>query len=218
MELMLKDSPSGLKSLNLAKAALIAIHLQHDVLDADGAFGPIFAAQAAKDGLVERTRHVVATARENAIPVIYVNVAYTPDYREVVKNNALFNTAVRKNAFVRGSRGAQVVDRLAPEPDDFKIEHTRISAFYGTDLAGILRGLEVDTVIVLGIATNMAVEHTVRDAAQLGFSVVLVEDCCCSSSQEYHDAALLTLRVVSTAVIRANELVPLISDKRSSGK
>ena len=53
----------------------------------------------------------------------------------------------------------------------------RYSAFFGTPLDTLLRSGGVKTVVVTGVATNVCVESTARDAHQLDYCVVLPTDC-----------------------------------------
>jgi len=62
--------------------------------------------------------------------------------------------------------------------------------FNGTSLDGLLRNLEVTDVIVAGVWTNMVVEHTVRDAADHGYRVVLAADATSSLSADWQTAAV----------------------------
>jgi nicotinamidase-related amidase len=90
------------------------------------------------------------------------------------------------------------------------VDHSRSSAFFGSDLLTILIGPGIDTVALSGIATNVAVDHTARDAMQLGFRTLLIEDCCFSSDPEHHKAALVTLRVLCSGVITSREFAHLL--------
>lgn len=203
MDLILKNRSGAAAGLVPARTALLAVHWQNDVIAPDGAFGPIFGRRVAALGLVERAARVFAAARAAGVTLVYVNVAYAPGHGEVVQNNALFRTSVERHAFVRGSWGAQVVGALAPQPGDLVVEHGRISAFHGNGLDTLLVGRRIDTVVVAGMATNVAVDHTVRDAVQAGYTTLLLEDCCCSSDDAFHAAALLTLRALASEVLGA---------------
>lgn len=66
----------------------------------------------------------------------------------------------------------------------------RMSAFNGTSLDIMLRNLGVTHVVVVGVWTNMAVEHTVRDAADLGYAVTIVSDATSSINEDWQRAAL----------------------------
>ena len=61
------------------------------------------------------------------------------------------------------------------------------SAFGGTDLEKVLRESDIETVVIVGIATNFGVESTARAAASLGFAVVLPEDATTSLSADAHN-------------------------------
>ena len=61
--------------------------------------------------------------------------------------------------------GAAIVDGLDPREDELVLDRVRMSACSGTSLDVMLRNLGVTDVVVVGVWTNMAVEHTVRDAA-----------------------------------------------------
>lgn len=209
MEKILKNRLSQLGRFEPRRTALLGIHWQNDLVRPEGAFGPIFANRVKELALVERMVKVYDAARRCGTKVVHANVAFYPGHPEVVPNNALFRTGIANNAFVRGTRGAAVVDELLPQPGDFVVEHSRISAFYGNDLQILLKSIDCKAVFVTGVATNVAVDHTVRDAVQFGYDTILLEDCCCSSDQAFHDAALLTLRALASHVLVGEEFIAL---------
>ena len=94
------------------------------------------------------------------------------------------------DTFKLNSWGAQIVDELAPKTGDVVLDRTRMSVFNGTGIDNMLRNLGVETLIVVGAWTNMAVEHTARDAADHGYRVTLVEDATSSLNAEWQHAAV----------------------------
>src|SRR5205823_4031086 len=66
------------------------------------------------------------------------------------------------------------------------------------------------------VFVNVAVDHTTRDAAQYGYRTVLIEDCCCSSDPAYHDAALKSLRIIATNVVKADEFMAELTGAKQS--
>lgn len=206
MKVFLDHRLSGLERMNPDQTAILAIHWQADVVEPQGAMG-IFHESVKRLGLIDKTATVIAAGRKFKMPIVYVNVCYQPGYPELIRNNGLFNTVPKMGCLIRGTPGAQVVARLAPQPGDYVLEHTRISSFFGTDLDTILRSLQVRTIICTGIATNVAVDHTIRDAVQHGYDAILLQDCCYSSTAEYHEAALKTLQVLATQVTNSQEFL-----------
>ena len=74
--------------------------------------------------------------------------------------------------------------------DDYFIRKRRYSCFFGTELEILLKGLDADTLILIGGHTDVCVHYTFVDAHQHDYFCRVVEDCVAGSSQEAHDAAL----------------------------
>jgi nicotinamidase-related amidase len=208
MEHLLQNRVRVLAPLEPRRTAILAIHWQVDVVGATGAFGMMFAKTVSSTGIVPRVAALLQAGRDAGALIVYVNVVYAPGHKGVVRNNGLFNAAVaQKDAFVVGTPGAAVIEELTPQVNDLVVQHSRISSFHGSDLLNMLIGHGIDTVALTGVATNVAVDHTARDAVQYGFRTLLVEDCCCTADPAYHEAAMMTLRVLSTRVLTAQELI-----------
>lgn len=79
-------------------------------------------------------------------------------------------------------------------PPAYVVDKRRFSAFSAPDLAAVLNGHGVDTLVVTGAETDMCVLATVIDAIDRGYRLVLVEDAVCSSSDAGHEAVLAIFR------------------------
>jgi nicotinamidase-related amidase len=89
-----------------------------------------------------------------------------------------------------GSWGAEALEGLEALEGEPVLLRNRMSGFNGTGLDLLLRNLGVTTVVVAGVWTNMAVEHTLRDAADHGYRPVIVTDATSSINADWHGAAL----------------------------
>jgi len=103
---------------------------------------------------------------------------------------------------------AEIVPELGPEPGDLVITKRQWGAFYGTELDLQLRRRGVDTILLVGISTNVGVESTARDAYERGYDQVFVEDAMTARSPDDHVHTLRTVfsrigRVRSTAEVLA---------------
>ena len=67
------------------------------------------------------------------------------------------------------------------------------SVFSSTDIGQLLKNLDVDTLVVVGGATDMCVLTSSLDAADRGYNVVVAEDCTCTFSHRNHVQALSIL-------------------------
>jgi ureidoacrylate peracid hydrolase len=97
--------------------------------------------------------------------------------------------------------------RVRPKPDEVIVTKHRYGAFEGSDLDLVLRSQGVRTVIMTGIATNVCVETTARQAFLRDYYVVFVSDCTATYSQLQHDAALFNIDQFFGQVVTSQEIM-----------
>ena len=90
----------------------------------------------------------------------------------------------------RGTFEHEVIADLAPAAGELVIDKNTSSVFNSTGLEWLLRNMEIETLVVAGMATDMCVETTARDAADRGFNVIVVEDATATFFEHHHHAAL----------------------------
>ena len=83
-----------------------------------------------------------------------------------------------------------MIESLAPAAGELVIDKNTSSALNSTGIEGLLRNMEVETVVLVGMATDMCVETTARDAADRGLNVIVVEDATATFFEHHHRAAL----------------------------
>ncbi|WP_114558428.1 isochorismatase family cysteine hydrolase [Desertihabitans aurantiacus] len=171
------------------RTAVLVIDMQNDTVHPDGAYASTGAADhAASQQVVANVAAVTAAARAAGVPVVYSRIVVHP-LPGLSGDNAPIFRMLAPDTFKIGTWGAEIVDELAPQPGELVLDRTRMSVFNGTEIDTMLRNLGVRTLVVVGAWTNMAVEHTVRDAADHGYQVTLVQDATSSLSAEWQHAA-----------------------------
>jgi biuret amidohydrolase len=183
--------------LNPSTTAVIAVHMQHDIVSADGAFGPFFAAQAAEHDVIGVIGQLQDAARAGGAAIAYTRVAWKSDYSDLNPNSPLLGMVVQNNCLVDGSDKAQIVPQLTPQEGDIVVTHKRVNGFTDSDLDEQLRARGIDTVLIAGVATNASVEGTARQASDLGYRTVIVSDACSAADQGAHDASLSSLGLLA---------------------
>jgi nicotinamidase-related amidase len=128
-------------------------------------------------------------ARANDVPVIHNHIVSYPG-RPFGGENAPIFQMIGPDSLRLGSWGAAPLEGLEPHADGPVLVRNRMSAFNGNGLDALLRNLGVTSIVVAGVWTNMAVEHTVRDAADSGYPATLVTDATSSLNAEWHQAAI----------------------------
>jgi nicotinamidase-related amidase len=109
-----------------------------------------------------------SAARLHRFPVIYICDSHFPSDPEI---------SVWGRHAMRGSFGAQIIPELAPKKQDFVLEKRVYSAFHETGLDLLLRDLQIESVLVTGVATEICVRHTAADAFMHGFKIGIPADC-----------------------------------------
>jgi nicotinamidase-related amidase len=128
----------------------------------------------------------VAAARGADVPVIYVTIDFRPGYPEVSARNRSFSAIASSGRFTVGDPATAVHPAVAPQPGDLAVTKRRVSAFTGSDLEVLLRGLGAGTLVLTGIATSGVVLSTLRQAADLDYGLVVLADACLDADPEVH--------------------------------
>ena len=145
-------------------------------------------------------RGAIDVAREVGIPVIFIQEAHHPsgvDFgRELDGDEDV-------HCLEDNPKTALAVDEMGVRPDDIVIRKRRYSAFFGTDFEIYLKGLKVDTLILVGGLTDVCVHYTFVDGHQSDYFCRVIEDCVAGSSVEAHDAALRAMEYLQTGAVRS---------------
>jgi nicotinamidase-related amidase len=99
----------------------------------------------------------------------------------------------------RSERAAQVLDHLAPDSYDHWVVKPQRSGFYATGLGNLLLSLNVSSVVVAGVTTDICVFFTAHDAYMRGYSVWVPRDCTAAVETTHQEEALRFLARVSEA-------------------
>ena len=165
--------------LNPQTTALVLIDLQEGIL-------PVAAGPYTGRDVVARAGKLADKFRAVNAPVVQVRVGWSADYAEALKqpvDAAHAGAALPENWW-------DLPAELNTQDSDIHVTKRQWGAFYGTDLELQLRRRGIDTIVLGGIATNVGVESTARNAWELGFNLVIVEDICSTFSTEQHESSL----------------------------
>ncbi len=168
----------------VGRPALIVVDIQRD-----GAM-PIEVAgiprMAGFDQLVANAERLVASARQAGVPVIFFQETHR---RDGVDFGRELDGSEGRHC-VEGEDGTALWPTLVPGPSDYLIAKRRYSCFFGTDLAILLKGLGVSTVLLTGGLTDVCIRYTFADAHQHDYYARVVEDAVLGSSEARHWASL----------------------------
>jgi nicotinamidase-related amidase len=173
------------------RAAVLALDLLTDFSFPDGP-----RVRRALTSRRDAIRSLLSRARDNAVPVIYVNDnlgAWRSDAPALI-------------AHCTGARrpGAPLVEALRPDPRDAIVLKPRHSAFFGTPLAALLEDQRIDVLVLAGISTESCVWMSACDAHTRGFGLVIPADTVAGAAAPATRRTLASLREVLGAQVPAH--------------
>lgn len=178
-----------------AGSIYLVLDMENDLIHADGPNGKAaYGEQVAGRRIIENTRRAIDKARAAGVPIGFVRVGFSLDYRECPPASPIFSGARKNGIFKLGTWGTEVHPDLGRQPQDFDIVKHRVSPFYSTSLEAILKVHGITRIYCSGISTNAVVQATIREGHDRDYAMVLIEDGCCGASEQEHDYAVAGLR------------------------
>lgn len=186
-DVMLPARPEAL-SFRPAETAVIVVDMQNAYASKGGYVDIAGFDVSGAAAAIEGTRRTVEAARAAGVTVVYFQNGWDPAYAEAGtpgspnwhKSNALKTMRARPELagtlLAKGTWDYAIVDELKPEPGDLVVPKTRYSGFYNTNIDSLLRARGIRTLVFTGVATNVCVEASLRDAFHLEYFGVVLED------------------------------------------
>jgi maleamate amidohydrolase len=159
---------------------------------------------AGVEAALASNQRLLAAARSAGIPVIFTNVQYETGGAD---GGVFYRKVPALRVFQRGSPLGAFPDSLLPISGEIVVTKQYASAFFGTDLAAILRDRTVDTLLITGLSTSGCVRATALDACQHGFLPFVVREGCGDRHQAPHEASLFDLQAKYAEVISEAEAI-----------
>jgi nicotinamidase-related amidase len=163
------------------RTALVLVDFQRELVDGELAL-------PRADAAVSRARTLLRWARDHGITVVHVR-----------------QLASRADAplFRPGSRGVLPVPELVARGGELEVTKPVAGAFSRTDLDARLRAYGVDTVIVAGFMTHLAVDSTARDATVLGYHTIVAADATATRALPSSDGGTISAEIVQSTALAA---------------
>jgi nicotinamidase-related amidase len=158
--------------------------------EVDTPFSRLFRHRAEETGIIKAQLRLLDAFRRAKAKVLYTAVTYQPGLPGVSSNSPLWRTLFDCVCLMEGTPAVELIDELARRPDESLVRGQAANGFDRTVLDTILRVAGVDTLVLVGIATDVAVESTARAASDLQYRTIVVSDACTADTDEAHAHAL----------------------------
>jgi nicotinamidase-related amidase len=179
--------------------ALLIIDMQRDFCCAGGSFDRLGVDLSMYPPVIDRIGELLESARQSGVLPIFIQMTVLPNRASESPAQIRFNLRLHDGhhgqaeplAYTAdGSEGQKLVPGLEPRDGELVVKKYRSSAFWGTNLALLLRSNGIKSVVVSGCTTEGCVESTARDAMFSDYYVVLATDAVGSDDRKQHEASM----------------------------
>ncbi len=187
-------------------AALIVVDVQNDFVSPEGSAGKRGEDVGAAMAMMPNLTRLIDRARRIGLTIVYIKTTHsdwtdTPSwiYRSSQKSGL--------NTCREGTWGAEFYIGIAPLATERVVVKHRYSAFINTDLNTVLKARGIQSVLVCGVATNVCVETTARDAYMFDYYVTMIDDCSAAYEAKLHLGTLENMRRHFGLVASSNDII-----------
>jgi len=194
-------------TLDRRATAVLVVDMQNAFIDKAGSLAKMGVPVERNTRPLPHVQRVLAAARAAGVPVVHLRFRLRQDLADLGILGRKWPPLRELGHCAEGSWDAAFYPGMEPRPGEYVVEKNRFSGFFGTDLDTILRCLRVDTLVVTGVATNVCVESTVRDAFQRDYTVVVPREATGSYTEEMEASSLAAMAFAFAAVVSVDEVV-----------
>ena len=170
--------------------ALVLIEFQREWLSDTGKLNGLVEDRTQLAEALEGASRALNAARRAGLAVLHAGLRFEAGHPELGKGGSGLRGAIpRVGTFIGAA--ADFVPPFVPKPGELVVSgRTGASAFAGSNLDALLRNLRIETVLLAGFALHVCVESTMRQAHDLSYRAVLIEDACATFTGAQRDHVL----------------------------
>ncbi len=191
----------------VGKAALVVVHMQNAICKSPSPLDFMGHQRAtAEDGIIAHVADLLAAFRSKHLPVIYV-VAVHPDELEIPAYGAFWQGLPGLQVNQLGSPDVDVVAELTPQDGEPVVHNWPFDIFRCTNVEEWLREPGVETVVLVGVATGMAINIAAYQLADRLFNLIVPSDCVTDGNRQLHEAIMTGIMPVISLVTTSADVI-----------
>ena len=204
-------------SIDPQNTALLVIDMQNAFCHPEGGLARSGVNNEPQRSIVRQVKRLVQVCRNAGLPILWSIQEHWPEDRTRKRHRIPSHLDKRGlQICARGSWDVELHPELKVEclPEDYVFTKHRMSCFFDTNLHTKLRMLGAELLIISGVATNVCVESTIRDAYFRDYDILVVEDCVACTFPDLHRATLKNVEIYFGQVTTLKELEKLSAEAR----
>lgn len=175
-------------AFNPNETAVIVVDMQNAYASKGGYLDILGVELSGIKPVISAINSVLKVSRDAGMQIVFcqngwdtnLHEAGTPASPHWHKSNAMRlmreNPDLDRKLTIKGTWDYDFIEDIKPQPQDYVVQKPRYSGFWGTNLDMLLRGRGIRNLIFTGVATNVCVESTLRDAFFLEYFAIIIAD------------------------------------------
>jgi len=194
--------------LDSGRTAVMCVDMQVDFCGKGGFVQAMGYDISPTRALIEPIKRVFDAVRGTDIRIIHTRQGHDPDL-----SDAGFNWLLRMKIstggvgvgetppggmgpiLVRGEKNWDIIEELYPEKGDHVIDKAGRGAFGSSEMHMILKNLGIQSVITVGVTTDVCVHTITRELCDYGYWTVLLKDCTAATDEECYKGAVKSIKM-----------------------
>jgi ureidoacrylate peracid hydrolase len=222
------DARPGPIEVDLTKSAVVVVDMQNAFATKGGMLDMAGADISDAPRVVRSIKGILRAARQAGVLVVYVQMGYKPDlsnsggpnspnwHKELAMHLMNRRPELKGKLLTEGTWDFAIVDELKPALGDLVVLKTRYSGFAGTTLDSQLRTRGIRYLFFAGIATNVCVESTLRDAYFQDYWPILIADGSMPAGPaSLHEATIYNVENFFGWTIRTEEFLRIVHSTKT---
>jgi nicotinamidase-related amidase len=188
------------------KPALVILHMQQGIVGARGNIPGLYE-EVQKAGIIPRQQALLKAFRDKKLPVIYLTALHVTNQQNPAGVLPAYGQLFRLiEAAQPTPNNLEVIPELAPQPGEPVLINWIVGAFTNSGLDQVLKAHGVDTLVMVGCATHIAVYTAALQAVDMLYSVIIARDACTSPQlQKKAEEVVLDIMGPNIALVTTTE-------------
>jgi len=191
----------------VGKPALLFVHMQNAIVKAPSPLEPLGHIRATEeDQIIPKMEQLLKAFRAKGLPVLFVN-AYTPEDTKIPVYGRFWPSLSRNRVNYLGTRDVEVIDELAPLAGEPLFYNWPFGIFQGNDMEKYLQDLGVETIVLAGVATGMAVGVAAFALADRFYNIIVPSDTSTDGNKELHEVIFKAMLPAIALVTSSKDVI-----------